>query len=422
MDKFNENQRKAIQSNENSIIILAPAGSGKTTTLVGAIEEYKNRYPEASVAAITFTRKAAEELMNRLIGYEKIRISTIHSWAYNELMKLSDYVAKHFPDNTFKVKLLEEDRIKEILKEIIYRRGYRYLNMFQLYSFIMGNYNIDVPASIKKVFESVRVEYIEYKEMYKLYDFTDLPQYLLDKLNDYDANIEGIDAMFVDEFQDVDDVQLELFNRTDCVKRFYIGDPRQSIYQFRGATPDVLKKLSGFKTHNLDINYRSYQEIIDFARTIQVMAMSEYVNFAVQQESWASDIACIKGYGGEVYSLNSSGNAYKINDYIRQDGYEKVKYMLEYEPMILCRTNKQVRAIKKTGYQKVSTIHQAKGLEYPNVIVSQFDIDPKVPEEVNVAYVAMTRAENRLMVADFQQLHYMMQRIVPKMKFKSDLF
>ncbi len=422
MNKFNDNQRKAIESDEDSIVILAPAGSGKTTTLVGAIREYKIKNPKASVAAITFTRKAAEDLSGRLIEFENIRVSTIHSWAYNQLDKLSMIVRDKFPNNTFKVKLLEEDRIKEILKEIIYKRGYKYLNMYQLYSYVMGNYNIEVRISIKRVFESVRVEYIEYKEMYKLYDFTDLPQYLLDKLNDYEMDIEGIDGLFVDEFQDVDDIQLELFNRTLANKRFYIGDPQQSIYQFRGATPDVLKKLSGFTTHNLDINYRSFQEIIDFARTVQDMAMLEPTNFIAQKESRASDIICIKGYGGEVYTLNSSGSSYKINEYIKTPGKQRVQYMLEHESMILCRTNKQVRAIQKIGYRNVSTIHKAKGLEYPNVILVHFDIVPELPEEVNVAYVGMTRAENRLMVANFEQLSNMMRRVLPKIKFKSTLF
>ncbi|MFW6312200.1 MAG: UvrD-helicase domain-containing protein [Nanoarchaeota archaeon] len=422
MDKFNENQRKAIDSKDPSIVILAPAGSGKTTTLVGAITEYKIQNPDARVAAITFTRKASDDLMGRLIGFDKIRVSTIHSWAYNELDKLSKIVREKFPDNTFKVKLLEEDKIKEILKEIIYRRGYKYLNMFQLYSYVMGNYNIEVPIGIKKAFEFVREDYIEYKQMYKLYDFTDLPQYLLDKLNDYDADIEGIDGLFVDEFQDVDDIQLELFNRTLSTKKFYIGDPQQSIYQFRGATPDVLRKLSGFKTHNLDINYRSYQEIIDYARTVQDIAMNEPLNFTIQKESWPSEIVCIKGYGGEVYTLNNSGATYKVNEYIRLDTNERLKHLLEFEPMILCRTNKQVREIKKIGYNNVSTVHQAKGLEFDTVILTQFDIHPDEPEEVNVAYVGMTRAENRLMVADFLQLTYALEVVLPTVNFKNNLF
>jgi len=286
----------------------------------------------------------------------------------------------------------------------------------------MGNYKIEVAPSIKRLFESIKNEYIQYKKDYKLYDFTDLPQYLLDKLNDYDRDIYGIDGLFVDEFQDVDDIQLELFNRTTATKKFFIGDPQQSIYQFRGATPDVLERLSGFKTHNLDINYRSYQEIIDFARTVQDIAMTQYLNFTMQSESYSSEIACIRGHGGEVYTLNKSGDIYQVNGYLKIDARPKLIEILEKEPMILCRSNKQVRAIKNTGYKKVSTIHQAKGLEYENVILMQFDITPDVPEEVNVAYVGMTRAKDSLLVADFTRFKYLLESVLPRIKFKSNLF
>jgi superfamily I DNA/RNA helicase len=71
------------------------------------------------------------------------------------------------------------------------------------------------------------------------------------------------------------------------------------------------------------------------------------------------------------------------------------------KPMILCRTNKQVKAIEEQKYFDVSTVHQAKGLEYPNVIV--IDTTIKNSEDLNIAYVAMTRAENNLLIINWQQ-------------------
>lgn len=67
--------------------------------------------------------------------------------------------------------------------------------------------------------------------------------------------------------------------------------------------------------------------------------------------------------------------------------------------MILCRTNKQVKAINEKGYYNVSTVHQAKGLEYDNVIVIDFPI--KELEDLNIAYVALTRARNGLYVINW---------------------
>jgi superfamily I DNA/RNA helicase len=69
--------------------------------------------------------------------------------------------------------------------------------------------------------------------------------------------------------------------------------------------------------------------------------------------------------------------------------------------MILCRTNKQVRAVQELGFTDVSTVHQAKGLEYDNVIVIDHTISSD--EDLNIAYVALTRAKNNLFVINWAQ-------------------
>ena len=203
-----------------------------------------------------------------------------------------------------------------------------------------------------QIFLYVDKEYQKYKKVYGLYDFTDLPQYLLDKLNDYGKNIEGIDALFVDEFQDVDDVQLELFNRVTSTKDFYIGDPKQSIYIFRGATEDVMEKLVGFTLYELDTNYRSNQEIVDFASTFQNGGVLGRSTFSGQLESYRSAIDCEKGLGGNVKILARTGSAYTVNKFIKESGEKVVKEFLEKNPMILCRKNKEVKAIKNLGDRK----------------------------------------------------------------------
>lgn len=70
--------------------------------------------------------------------------------------------------------------------------------------------------------------------------------------------------------------------------------------------------------------------------------------------------------------------------------------------MILCRTNKQVKALQEKGFVNVSTVHQAKGLEYDQVIVVDTSISSY--EDLNVAYVAMTRARDRLLIINWPQL------------------
>jgi len=406
---LNEKQLEAVNSLSDNVLIIAPAGSGKTSTLISAIQKYKQDNPDGRVVAITFTRKSADDLRQRLSQYQGIFPSTIHSWAFQELEKLANKVREEDPNSGFKIKLLQDEKIKEILEELTKKRRYNYVKVDILFNYVMGNYNMDISDKLRSMFQAINRDYLEYKEKFGLYDFTDLPQYLLDKLNDYDRRIEDTDALFVDEFQDVDDVQLELFERVDAAKRFYIGDPKQSIYIFRGATEDVMKKLRGFKMYNLDVNYRSNQEIIDFASTYQNEAVFNPILFSGQLESYKSSILAEKGEGGEVYVLNRGGSAYKVNEYIKYKGYDILKDFLEKSPMILCRKNKEVRAVKALGYDKVQTIHQAKGLEYPYVIVTDFEV--RGVEDINLSYVAMTRAEKGLLAANYTSFIKLMEKL-----------
>lgn len=76
--KYNKLQQEAIDSKAPKVLVVAPAGSGKTSSLVGAIKKYAEDNPTAKIVAITFTKKAALELQSRLFGL-KVECATIHS-------------------------------------------------------------------------------------------------------------------------------------------------------------------------------------------------------------------------------------------------------------------------------------------------------------------------------------------------------
>jgi ATP-dependent exoDNAse (exonuclease V) beta subunit len=90
--------------------------------------------------------------------------------------------------------------------------------------------------------------------------------------------------------------------------------------------------------------------------------------------------------------------------------------------MILCRKNKEVREIQGIGYDKVQTIHQAKGLEYPYVIVTDFEV--RGVEDINLSYVAMTRAEDGLLAANYDAFIKILERLKQEKKLNnaSNLF
>jgi len=127
---------------------------------------------------------------------------------------------------------------------------------------------MDIKDNYKRTLVALENRYIKYKRDNLLYDFTDYPLYLYNVLNTYDEEINNIDALFVDEYQDVDEVQFDLFQKVNAKKKFFVGDPWQSIFCFRGADGEVFDKTEGFEEFKLMCNYRSYQEIIDYATTV----------------------------------------------------------------------------------------------------------------------------------------------------------
>ena len=303
----------------------------------------------------------------------------------------------------FSVQLLEEEEMRRIMQKIAYSKNLKFVNIFQLYHYIIGNVKtLDLDEAIVKKYEKIRSAYIQYKADRGLYDFTDLPQYLLDVLTQYDEEIYDIDAFFVDEFQDIDEIQFQIFEKVCASKKFYIGDFRQAIYGFNGSLEDIFERLAAanFKTYYLDTNYRSKQSIMDAADTFRDNCQENQLVTQLKGLHHSS-VICNRGEGGQIYLINQDNICSSNTD--KENSKEIITHLISLsDTMILCRSNKQVRKIQALGFDNCSTIHQAKGLEYDNVIL--VDICASNNEELNIAYVGMTRARNELCVINFDVL------------------
>ena len=697
-------QKAAVVSKAENILVRAPAGSGKTTCILSAVANYRYEHLNDRICAITFTRAATEEMKTRLdqMGIHDVAVSTIHSWAREQLLM---FARKY----DFRVEIIHEAEIRAILQVLVqdYLETHpkiRGVNLDILYSFVSGNKNMDVKDSFKRTLCALENRYIRYKRENHLYDYTDFPLYLFDVMNTFDETINSIDALFVDEYQDVDPIQFELFKKVNASKKFYCGDGWQCqpagtkvairskagglekniediqvgdpvvyydqamgrvsgdhlsssskirrvtavqehdycdadlitittesglqssytnnhrtfvrfnrfldrapyvvylmcndeyrfrigiiplyyiksdrsnnswrdkmhaegctriwflkicetdhearveeahlsylygipqtcwqtrkvkwtqedldyiysdldtfhraikclkdhrldirypllddnidwmkknhytsnasseiyainivpeymsvicagsdtshknlhgekiidvqkdfiaepikvyglqvegetyiadgiathncIYAFRGCDGEAFNKTADFEQFKLSYNYRSYQEIIDYAVTVylaQREKASLEENCYITEVMWTgpSDITCARGHGGTVIVANPFGRVIKIT----KDGVSRVaslvnefKEIMSDRPMILCRTNRQVKTINEAGYFEASTIHQAKGLEYTNVVV--IDTTISCTEDLNIAYVALTRARDKMLVINWNQ-------------------
>lgn len=422
LQMLDESQQAAVYAPEDKVAISAPAGSGKTATLAVAIANYRYENVNDRIYAVTFTNAAVQELQARLaeMGVKDVDISTIHSWCYRRILTLAQKYE-------FTPIILYEDDVKQILSYICkdYERTHKYknINISIVYNYVMGNLKqsaIAYDERYRMMLGRLNDRYILYKNQNHLYDLTDFPRYLRDLLDQYHETINDVDALFVDEFQDSDPCQIEIFNRIiNYRKKFYIGDTWQAIYGFRGASSEAFTKIErGFRFYKLRYNYRSYQEIINYAvgfyknapifdenhkNRRQLYSITQRFNYL---PTYKNPVACVRGAGGLVINVDGYGDiawqgshdeAAKLNGCLEKDYQDLVHSFLEvYQPMILCRTNKQKNAIiDNLSYTNVSTIHGAKGLEYDDVLVIDFPISDE--ESKNIAYVAITRAKNHLL-------------------------
>ena len=330
--KMNESQRKAVFTVNGPLVVLAGAGSGKTTAIVNRIvnminygdayttEEvpefldeslieilesaYKNGQDAESVKniikhnpirpwnilAITFTNKAAGELKSRLsnmlgdIGKD-VYASTFHSLCSRILRSHAEKLgySNHFVvyDDDDSKRLIKEciktlnldDKIASYknVKNEISRAKDKLINFQEFKRKSAGDYRL---SAISEIYELYQKKLIESDAM----DFDDLIMNTVILFKNNPAVLENYQEKFkyilVDEYQDTNYTQYILIR--DLAKKYsnlcVVGDDDQSIYKFRGATIqnilDFEKHFLGAKTIRLEQNYRSTKNIINAANSV----------------------------------------------------------------------------------------------------------------------------------------------------------
>jgi len=290
-DTCTKSQRDAAKHFEGPLLIVAGPGAGKTRVLVERVAylvKKKNINPR-NILVITFTIKAAEELKARLskcIGPEvkSMQVSTIHSFCHEILREYSDYTDL---GATFDV--LDEEMQLMFIRANFYKLGLKNLiRMAKLPEVIQffnkcGENRIS-PETLKESLKRRYPEnqtYQEFCKSYKKYltilkeehkiDFPGLQENVLQLLNENKNILESIQNHYqfilVDEYQDTNPIQDELFNLIShpqyniCV----VGDEDQSIYAFRGADPwNFIRFKEKFNSNyvTLDKNFRSTSNIV----------------------------------------------------------------------------------------------------------------------------------------------------------------
>lgn len=373
LDNLNKQQTDAIlNSLENNSLVLAGAGSGKTKTLITRIEyllKVLNVQP-SSIMAITFTNKAAKELIQRAekvtSNADEMTVGTYHSIC----MKLLRMFGEDIGLDSFTV--LDKNNAVRCAKNILTEMGLvaskqiiiKYIKKMsrlknklispKMYRKIkMDKYN----GCSEKFRDDPEYDFIEFysnfqKENYnnRTIDFDDMILYTMTLLqSSKNAQMYIKDTykyIHADEVQDSNESNIRLLNEfSKYANLFMVGDLDQSIYGFRNARPDYFLKLinSGqIKLFKLEQNYRSTQTIVNASNEVISHNSNRIPKTCFSKNEVGSqiDYFCFNTSNREAVFVADEIKMYKDFDYKYSDF------------MVLYRTNSQSRAFEEVFLKK----------------------------------------------------------------------
>lgn len=291
LEYLNDRQKEAVLYGDGPLLILAGAGSGKTSVLtkrVAYLIKERNVSPK-NIVAITFTNKAAKEMKERIIkevgkeGYD-IQISTFHSFG---LRIIKENYEKLGYEKNFTI--IDSDDSLTVVKKILKEMGIdstRFNPKFIKNQISSCKNEMVTPEKYKNLVND-ELSDITYK-VYKKYqdtllrnnslDFDDLLIKPIELFNKYKEVLENYQELFkyvfIDEYQDTNEAQYILSKmisakyKNICV----VGDDAQSIYSWRGANfKNILnfeKDYKNAKVILLEQNYRSTKTILSAANSV----------------------------------------------------------------------------------------------------------------------------------------------------------
>lgn len=306
VDILNKRQKQAAEASDGPIVIIAGPGTGKTKTLTARLQFLVTQGVDpAKILALTFTKKAAEEMQERyaaahiveqaddlvagdpeegaprsraagtpasMSGEGRLRgrtrgvpfISTFHALCFSLLTEKLGAQPQIIAEPA-RLALIKSLPKPAELKTVTIRE------LSLLISRAKNKADNSPPA------ERLTTAYNKELAAQELYDFDDVLLRVSDLLQADAVWRSQIQSRFthilVDEFQDTNALQYELLQlMRGTTNLFIIGDPQQSIYGFRGADGDIFAKFlqdfSDARRITLDINYRSAPQIVALANTV----------------------------------------------------------------------------------------------------------------------------------------------------------
>ena len=291
-----------INQTDRNAVIDAVAGSGKSTTIVNAL----SLIPENKrVLFLAFNKAIVEELKVKVGNLNNVEIRTLHSLGMSSITKTyrtmvnsskyGKYINSGVKYGTIKpVNELENNEFAEwksnIIKLTDLARNYLATNVAEIEDIAAKHdlYLHDNEAVI--ALNTMQWGQTNVREI----DFTDMVWFP----NVLGIKVEQFDYVFIDECQDLNTAQRELFLKTikpETGRFIAVGDPRQAIYGFAGADIESFERLKNLPNTDLlplSVCYRCDSDIIDLAKSIvpQIEARDNAPKGTIQHDSMVQDI------------------------------------------------------------------------------------------------------------------------------------
>ncbi|MDX9702978.1 MAG: UvrD-helicase domain-containing protein [Candidatus Auribacterota bacterium] len=326
MSNLNDQQKAIVEAPMDlPLLIIAAAGTGKTRTLTerfAYLVKDKKIHPD-KILLLTFTKKAAFEMKERVIkatglpsaDRSRLWIHTFHAFCarlireeatelnlpadfepidqseqsllYEQVLTELHSLSGEFQQLTDRLRLFDISLYKRFVKEsysIIEKLREKIVQPHEFGKYVDINFK-DMDADNDRDYTFARMVYLLYFRFNERLDelgVKDFSKMIMDVIVLLRENTEvrkkyrrQFSFVMVDEFQDTSYTQFELL-RLVCDERLsnltVVGDPRQSIYQWRDADPANLEwvktRIDNLRVYNLQVNYRSYADILDFANAL----------------------------------------------------------------------------------------------------------------------------------------------------------
>ena len=336
MRQLNKEQQNAVNSLHGPILVSAGAGSGKTFVLTSRVKKLveEHKIPIGRILIVTFTNRAATEIKSRLLQVTDISnswIGTFHSLCM-KMLRADGHLIDCGPD----IKVADKNEQKKLLKQLSIPKIFQLNDVLEA---IDSYKNAGIIIRSPEI-RSLYCQYENLKKSQKFMDYTDLLLYanqLLEKHPDIAKKYQELfDFICVDEYQDTNTIQSTWLQKITNERKniFCVGDEDQSIFEWRGSDPRLMRDFNSSFTKasyiKLETNYRSTSNILSAA------------NHLIQHNSDRMP---------KVLRANKEqGNPVCIFELI--DDTQEAKYVisklreLEGTSAILCRTSGQMRAFE----------------------------------------------------------------------------